>query len=49
MVNLAATLASEARFAEASTVLEQALQMDPGNKEALTLRSMIIAQQGKQN
>jgi Flp pilus assembly protein TadD len=45
IVNLAATLASESRFAEATTVLQQALQIDPGNKEAQSLRNMIAAQQ----
>jgi tetratricopeptide (TPR) repeat protein len=41
LVNLAATLASESRFSEADTVVLQALRLDPENKEALQLQSML--------
>jgi Tfp pilus assembly protein PilF len=43
LVNLGATLASESHFAEADAVLQHALQIDPGNKEAQQLRAMIKA------
>ena len=46
MVNLAATLASEGRFQEAETIVRQALQIDPTNKDAQNLRTMIEAQRG---
>ncbi len=46
MVNLAATLASEGRFSEAETVVQHALQVEPTNKDALNLRSVLLSQQG---
>jgi Tfp pilus assembly protein PilF len=46
-VNLGATLASESRFAEADATLEKALQIDPYNKEAQDLRTMIAANRNK--
>jgi Flp pilus assembly protein TadD len=45
MVNLAATLASEGRFPEAAAVAQRALQVEPGNKDAQSLRAMIATQQ----
>jgi Tfp pilus assembly protein PilF len=47
MVNLAATLASEGRFPEAETVVQRALQIEPANKDALNLRSVLLSQQGR--
>ena len=47
MVNLAATLASEGRFSEAETVVGRALQVEPANKDALNLRSVLRSQQGR--
>jgi cytochrome c-type biogenesis protein CcmH/NrfG len=44
MVNLAATLASESKFSEADAVVQQALQLDPENKEALQLQAMLNGQ-----
>ena len=46
MVNLAATLASEGRFSEAETVVQRALLIEPTNKDALNLRSVLLSQQG---
>jgi Tfp pilus assembly protein PilF len=47
MVNLAATLASEGRFQEAAAVAQRALQVEPGNKDAQSLRAMIATQQNR--
>jgi Tfp pilus assembly protein PilF len=47
MVNLAATLASEGRFSEAETMVQRALQIEPANKVALNLRSVLLSQQGQ--
>ena len=47
MVNLAATLASEGRLQEAATMARRALQIEPGNKDAESLRAMIAAQQNR--
>jgi cytochrome c-type biogenesis protein CcmH/NrfG len=44
IVNLAATLASESRFAEARDVLQQALRIAPENKDAQQLEVMLKAQ-----
>ncbi len=44
LVNLGAVLASESRFAEADAVVLKALRIEPGNKEAQDLRTMIKAQ-----
>lgn len=46
MVNLAATLANQGRFSEAESVVRRALQIDPSNKDAQNLRTMIENQQG---
>ncbi len=44
IVNLAATLASESRFAEARDVLQEALRIAPDNKDAQQLEIMLKAQ-----
>ena len=44
LANLAATLASESRFSKADTVVQQALHIDPENKEALQLQAMLKGQ-----
>lgn len=41
IVNLAAILGSESRLAEASATVERALRIDPKNKEALDLQTML--------
>ena len=46
LVNLAATLASESRFSEADIVLQQALHINPENKDALQLQAMLKGQAG---
>jgi len=40
-VNLAATLASQSRFAEARVAVESALKIDPTDPDALRLRKML--------
>jgi hypothetical protein len=47
IVNLAATLASESRFADADAILQKALEIDPANKEAGELKGLLKAH-GKQ-
>jgi len=49
-VNLAVSLASQSRFMEAQSALQNASRLDPGNEQVRAMRAQIqaqLSQQGK--
>jgi Flp pilus assembly protein TadD len=48
-VNLAATLANQARFSQAEAALRKAIQIEPDNPETRALLTQVEIQLGKKN